>query len=165
MSDEQMVHINQSDITTAAEIWCSLHMTHEVCGQSAITAAKHTLYSTRATNEDSILDHIAKMCCQANCINQMGCKISDEEFKSVLTMLLPKNWGHFISSYIGSHTREGQSISSHQLTSIISIHRSGSVQFLMPKWGSWQLQLVQTDPRYCGTKTRPFRTSLLQFMD
>jgi hypothetical protein len=92
---------------------------HEVHGQSAITAAKCTLYYIRATNEDSILDHIAEMCCQANRINQMGCKISDKEFKSILTTSLPSNWDHFVSSYIGSHTKDGESITSQQLTSII----------------------------------------------
>ena len=114
-----MVHINQSDVTMAAEMWRSLRTIHEVHGQSAITAAKHTLYSMRTTNKNSIPVHIAKMHRQANCINQMGCKISDEEFKSVLTTSLPKNWDHFVSSYIRSHTKDGESITSQQLTSII----------------------------------------------
>jgi hypothetical protein len=77
-SNEQMVHINQSDITTAAKMWYSLCAIHEVCGQSAITATKCTFYYTHATNKDSILNHIAEMCHQANHINQMGCKISDK---------------------------------------------------------------------------------------
>jgi hypothetical protein len=118
-SDKQMVHINQSDIMMAAEMWHSLRTIHEVHGQSAITATKCTFYYTCATDEDSILDHIAEMHCQANCINQMGCKISDEEFKSILTTSLPSNWDQFVSSYIGSHTKDGESITSQQLTSII----------------------------------------------
>ena len=47
------------------------------------------------------------------------------------------------------------------VTVLPSVCRSGSVWFLMPKWGNQQPQPVQTNSRYCGTKTRPFRISLL----
>jgi len=45
-SDEQMVHINQDSITTAAQMWQSLCTVHELCGQSGVTAAKCTFYGT-----------------------------------------------------------------------------------------------------------------------
>ena len=44
ISDEQMVHINQSLITTVAQMWSSLCAIHEQHEQSALTAAKHTFY-------------------------------------------------------------------------------------------------------------------------
>ena len=46
MSDEQMVHVNQANISMAAQMWNSLKAVHEVCGQSAITATKRTFYGT-----------------------------------------------------------------------------------------------------------------------
>jgi hypothetical protein len=123
ISDEQMVHVNQDSISTAAQMWQSLCAVHEVRGQSAITAAKRTFYGTRAADEVNIPEHIAKMCRQQNRLNQMGCQISDEEFKSVLVMSLPQLWDHFIASYQGTHVKpdkEGErGITSQELTSVL----------------------------------------------
>jgi hypothetical protein len=63
------------------------------------------------------------MCRQQNKLNQMGCQISDKEFKSVLVMSLPTLWDHFIASYQGTHIRpdkEGdRGITSQELTSVL----------------------------------------------
>jgi hypothetical protein len=56
-----MVHINQDSIKMAAQMWQSLHAVHELCGQSRITATKHTFYGTRASDDVNIPDHIAEM--------------------------------------------------------------------------------------------------------
>ena len=105
MSDEQIVHVNQANISTAAQMWNSLKAVHEVRGQSAITAAKRTFYGTQAEDTVNIPVHIADMRRQQNKLHQMGCQISDEEFKSVLVMSLSPLWDHFIASYQGMHVR------------------------------------------------------------
>jgi gag-polypeptide of LTR copia-type len=122
-SDEQMVHINQDSIKTAAQMWQSLRAVHELRGQSGITAAKRTFYGTRASDNVNIPDHIAEMRRQQNKLHQMGCMIDDEEFKTVLVMSLPQSWDHFISSYQGTHLKpdkEGDhSITSQELMSVL----------------------------------------------
>jgi hypothetical protein len=45
-SDEQMVHINQNSIQTAAKMWQSLHAVHELHRQSGVMATKCTFYGT-----------------------------------------------------------------------------------------------------------------------
>jgi len=57
------------------------------------------------TDTMNIPIHITDMCQQQNKLHQMGCQISDEEFKSVLVMSLPPLWDHFIASYQGTHVR------------------------------------------------------------
>jgi gag-polypeptide of LTR copia-type len=122
-SDEQMVHINQDSIQMAAQMWQSLRAVHELHGQSGITAAKHTFYGTRASDDVNIPDHIAKMHRQQNKLHQMGCMIDDEEFKTVLIMSLPQSWDHFISSYQGTHLKPDKGgdrgITSQELTSVL----------------------------------------------
>ena len=86
-------------------MWQNLRAVHEVRGQSAITAAKRTFYGTRASDDVNIPEHVAEMCRQQNRLNQMGCQITDEEFKSVLVMSLPQLWDHFIASYQGTHIK------------------------------------------------------------
>jgi hypothetical protein len=124
LSDEQMVHVDPETITTAAAMWQSLRAVHETRGHSAITAAKRTFYGTRAADDVNIPEHIATMRTQYNKLSQMGCKIPDEEFKSVLVMSLPPIWDHFVGSYQGTHTattdKDGkQGITSQELTSIL----------------------------------------------
>ncbi|KAF8224311.1 hypothetical protein L208DRAFT_1312225, partial [Tricholoma matsutake] len=65
-------------------------------------AAKCTFYGMQASDDVNILEHVAEMCCQQNRLNQMGCQITDKEFKSVLVMSLPQLWDHFITSYEGT---------------------------------------------------------------
>jgi LTR polyprotein gag-polypeptide-like protein len=69
ISGEQMVHVNQDSITTAAQMWQSLRAVHKVRGQSAITAAKRTFYGTRAADDVNIPEHIAEMHRQQNRLN------------------------------------------------------------------------------------------------
>jgi len=67
--------------------------------------------------------HIADMHQQQNKLHQMGCQISNEEFKSVLVMSLPPLWDHFIASYQETHVRpdkEGEyGITSQELISVL----------------------------------------------
>jgi len=122
-SDEQMVHINQDSIKTAAQMWQSLHAVHELCGSSGVTAAKRTFYGTQAPDDVNIPEHIAEMRQQQNKLHQMGCMIDDEEFKSILVMSLPQSWDHFISSYQGTHLKPDKGgdhgITSQELTSVL----------------------------------------------
>ena len=54
LSDEQMVHVDQDIITTAAGMWQSLRAVHETRSKSAITAAKRTFYGMRAADDANI---------------------------------------------------------------------------------------------------------------
>jgi len=122
LSDEQMVHCDPDIITTLAQLWQSLRAIHETRGHSAVTAAKRTFYGMCADNDTNIPEHIAKMRRQYNKLSQMGCKISDEEYKSVFVMSLPSTWDYFIASYQGTHTspeKGKQGITSQELTSIL----------------------------------------------
>ena len=102
LSDEQMVHVDQDIITTAAGMWQSLRAVHETRSESAITAAKCTFYGMRAADDANIPEHIAEMRKQYNKLIQKGCKISDEEFKSVIVMSLPSSWDYYVASYQGA---------------------------------------------------------------
>ena len=77
LSDEQMIHIDQDTITTAAAMWQSLRAVHETRGYSALTAAKRTFYAMRGAEDANIPEHIAEVKQQHTKINQMGCKITD----------------------------------------------------------------------------------------
>jgi len=66
LSDEQMVHVDQDTVTTAAAMWQSLHAVHETRGHSAIMAAKRTFYGMRAADDVNIPKHIAEMRRQYN---------------------------------------------------------------------------------------------------
>ena len=117
-----MVHCNPDIITTSAQLWQSLRAVHETRGHSAVTAAKRTFYGMCADNDTNIPEHIAEMRRQYNKLSQMGCKISDEEYKSILVMSLPSTWDYFIASYQGTHTspeKGKQGITSQELTSIL----------------------------------------------
>ena len=66
LSDEQMVHVDQDIITTAAGMWQSLRAVHETRSESAITAAKRTFYGMQAADDANIPEHIAEMRKQVN---------------------------------------------------------------------------------------------------
>jgi hypothetical protein len=122
LSDEQMVHCDPDTITTAAQLWQGLRSVHETRGHSAIAAAKRTFYAMRAADDANIPKHIAEMRRQCNKLCQMGCKLSDEEYKSVLVISLPSSWDYFVTSYQGTHTSPEtgrQGITSQELTSIL----------------------------------------------
>ena len=121
LSDEQMVHVDQDIITTAAGMWQSLRAVHETRSESAITAAKRTFYGMRAADDANIPEHIAEMRKQYNKLVQKGCKISDEEFKSVLVMSLPASWDYYVASYQGSATKDGKPGSGTTSQDLISI--------------------------------------------
>ena len=123
LSDEQMVHVDQDTVTTAAAMWQSLRAVHETRGHSAITAAKRTFYGMRAADDVNIPEHIAEMRRQYNRLCQMGCKILDDEFQTVIVMSLPPTWDHFVASWQAGHIAadpEGKrGITSQELTSIL----------------------------------------------
>ena len=70
-------------------MWQNLQFIHETHRYSAITAAKCTFYGVRAADGANVPEHIADMRRQYNKLHQMGCKISDKEYISVLTLSLP----------------------------------------------------------------------------
>ena len=122
-SDEQMVHINQDSVKTAAQMWSNLRAVHEHRGQSALTATKCTFYGIRAKDDANIPDHIAEMRWLQTRLSEKGYMVDNEEFKSVLIMSLLKIWDNFIASYQGTNVKPdkdgGHKVTSQELTSII----------------------------------------------
>src|SRR5258705_7236848 len=75
----------------------------------------------RAADDANIPEHIAEMRKQYNKLIQKGCKISDEEFKSVLVMSLPASWDYFVASFQGSATKDGKPGGGNTSQDLISI--------------------------------------------
>jgi gag-polypeptide of LTR copia-type len=87
IDDHQMNHVVEA--TTSAEMWENLHAIHETVGSAGITAAKCCLLNTRAEDNTNIIDHINNLREQQNALANMGKRISDQEFKSIMIMHIP----------------------------------------------------------------------------
>ncbi|KAF8220978.1 hypothetical protein L208DRAFT_1218152, partial [Tricholoma matsutake] len=74
------------------EIWEKLKSIHETVGLAVIMATKHHLLNTGAEDNTNIVDYINHLREQHNALTNMGECISDQEFKSIIIMLLPESW-------------------------------------------------------------------------
>ena len=100
INDQQMNHV--VDAMTSAEIWENLQLIHELAGTVAV---KHWLLNTQADDDTNIVNHINNLQEQHNSLINMGERISDQEFKSIVIMSLLKSWDTFTTSYQGSNTK------------------------------------------------------------
>ena len=123
-NDQQMNHV--VDASTSAEMWENLQSIHETVGLAGIMAAKCHLLNTQAEDDTNIVKHINNLQEQHNTLANMGEHISDQEFKSIITMSLPESWDAFTTSYQGSNTKRPQGfqqsqaqVSSQELSSIL----------------------------------------------
>jgi gag-polypeptide of LTR copia-type len=65
----------------------------------------HHLFNTHVEDDTNIIDHINNLHEQQNALTNMGKHMSDQEFKSITIMLLPKSWDMFTASYQGTNTK------------------------------------------------------------
>src|SRR5271156_4169704 len=100
---QQMNHVIEA--TTSAEMWENLQSIHETVGLAGITAAKRRLLNTCADDDTNIVEHINNLRQQHNALVNMGERITDQEFKSILIMSLPETWDAFTTSYQGSNAK------------------------------------------------------------
>src|ERR1700678_2787758 len=124
IDDQQMNHVVKAE--SSAEMWENLQAIHETVGSLGITTAKRRLLTTRAQNDTNIIDHINNLREQQYSLINMGERISDQEFKSILIMSLPDSWEVFTSSYQGSNVKRLRGLqqpqaqmSSQELSSIL----------------------------------------------
>jgi len=113
---EQFVHIAQA--VMAKQMWDNLTSVHEMCGQQSITALRCTLYHTKAVEGDNITAHVNTMRSYQATLHQMGLKVNDKDFKSILVSSLPITWDAFTASYLGSQTGNAV-MTSQELVAII----------------------------------------------
>ena len=112
----QFMHVAQA--ITAKQMWDNLTSVHEMRGQQSITALRCTLYHTKAVEGDDIVAHMNTMRSYQVTLHQMGLKVNDEDFKSILVSSLPITWDAFTASYLGSQTGNAV-MTSQELVAII----------------------------------------------
>jgi transposase InsO family protein len=107
LQGDQITHMSRSK--NVHDAWNNLKTVHETRSQSSALLAKRTFYSMRAEDDGLITDHVTEMTKQRNELGNMGCEISEAEFKAVLVMSLPKSWTTWTQSYLGAHADKGDS--------------------------------------------------------
>jgi len=66
---------------------------------------RRTLYHTKAVEGDDITVDMNTMHLYQATLHQMGLKVNDKDFKSILISSLPITWDAFTALYLGSHTQ------------------------------------------------------------
>src|SRR5271163_2644412 len=97
-----MVHISQS--RTANDSWLNLEAIHDVKSHQTTIAIIRNLYRTSAEDGDNIADHLNKLKQYWERINLMAdedFKISDNQFKVLISSSLPPTWDTFTEAYVG----------------------------------------------------------------
>ena len=98
----QMVHISQS--RTANDSWSNLEAVHDAKSHQTTIAVIRNLYRTSAEDGDNIADHLNKLKRYWERINLMAdedFKISDNQFKVLISSSLPSAWDIFTEGYVG----------------------------------------------------------------
>jgi gag-polypeptide of LTR copia-type len=103
IDNHQINHVVKA--TTSAEMWENLSSIHETVGSTGITASKCRLFNTCVEDDTNIIDHINNLHEQQNALTNMGERMSDQEFKSIMIMSLPESWDAFTASYQGTNTK------------------------------------------------------------
>jgi len=122
LQGDQITHMSRSK--TVFDAWQNLKTIHETRSQSSALLAKRNFYSLRAEESCVMTEHVTEMTKKRNELSNMGCDITEAEYKAVLVMSLPKSWATWTQSYLGAHADKGDSdkirgYTSHELVSII----------------------------------------------
>ena len=99
----QMVHIGQCH--TASECWSSLEAIHDAKSHQTIIGIIWNLYRASAEDGNNIADHLNKLKRyweRINLIADDDFKVSDNQFKVLISFSLPAEWDMFTEAYIGS---------------------------------------------------------------
>ena len=86
----------------AAEMWRQLSDVKEPKGIHSIVNAYRAMFCTYASEGESIMEHISKLCTHRNTLNTLGAPILDEMFTILVLVLLPDSWDSFTRSYFGN---------------------------------------------------------------
>ena len=102
VTSSEMIHISGSK--TAHMSWSNLEAVHDCKGHQTTIACTQNLYHTVAREGDNIPEHLTKLKQYWERINLMGdndFKISDIQFKVIISASLPPSWDTFVESYVG----------------------------------------------------------------
>jgi len=98
----QMMYIKQTQ--TSHENWCNLEAIHDAKSHQTTIGIIQNLYRTTAAKENNILDHLNQLKLYWECINLMAdddFKVSDNQFKVLISSSLPSSWDTFTEGYVG----------------------------------------------------------------
>ena len=96
--------INVTHLHTAREMWTSLEAVHESKGHQYAIALMRALFRTCAEEGDDLIEHLNKlkeMWEKLNILNNDHFKVSDMQFKTIITSSLPQSWDIFTDPYVG----------------------------------------------------------------
>ena len=121
----QMVHISQSCM--AHDSWTNLEVVHDAKSHQTTIGIIQNLYHTSAEEGDNISDHLNKLKRYWEQINLMAdddFRVSDNQFKVLISSSLPPTWDTFTEGYVGCHrdvpeTDQKKLMSSQQFIGII----------------------------------------------
>ena len=97
-----MVHISQS--RTSHESWSNLEAVHDAKSHQTTIGVIRNLYRTSAEEGDNISEHLNKLKRYWERINLMAdddFKVSDNQFKVLISSSLPSTWDTFTEGYVG----------------------------------------------------------------
>ena len=98
----QMAHISQS--RTSCESWSNLEAVHDAKSHQTTIGITRNLYRTSAEEGDNISEHLNKLKRYWERINLMAdddFKVSDNQFKVLISSSLPSTWDTFMEAYVG----------------------------------------------------------------
>ena len=98
----QMVHIGQCH--TASECWSSLEAVHDAKSHQTTIGIIQNLYRASAEDGNNIADHLNKLKRYWEWINLIAdddFKVSDNQFKVLISSSLPAEWDMFTEAYVG----------------------------------------------------------------
>ena len=102
ITTSQMVHISQSP--TSQESWSNLEAVHDAKSHQTTIGIIRNLYRTSAEEGDNISDHLNKLKRYWERINLTAdndFKVSDNQFKVLISSSLPTSWDIFTEGYVG----------------------------------------------------------------
>ena len=119
-------------------MWEALCIIHELCGNQSIISIKCALYNTITSEGVDIIAHLNELCFIWECLMLAGELISENEFKVLVVLSLPKSWDSFMQGYLGYHSgmqrnTEAQALIIQQLFSLIHKESKRCKQWDMAK--------------------------------
>ena len=102
VATNEMVHLSQS--RTARDSWLNLEAVHDAKSHQTTIGITRNLYRTSAEDGDNIAEHLNKLKRYWERINLMAddnFRISDNQFKVLISSSLPANWDTFTEGYVG----------------------------------------------------------------
>ena len=102
INKDQMVHITR--LNSANDIWKSLEAIHETKDYQVAIAIQRSLFRQCASDGDDITEHLTKLKLQwerLNILDDEDFRITDIQFKTIISSSLPSSWDTFTEPYVG----------------------------------------------------------------